>query len=94
MRAVRVHKIGGPEVLTYEEVELPTPGPGEVRVRHVAIGVNYLDVYFRSGFYPPTVLPFTPGSEGAGLVSAVGPDVTAFKPSDRVAYVTTPGSYA
>ena len=94
MHAIRVHKPGGPEAMLYEEVELPTPGPGEARVRHEAIGVNYLDVYQRSGFYPPASLPLTPGSEGAGVVSAVGPDVTAFKPGDRVAYVTTAGSYA
>jgi len=94
MRAVQIHKTGGPEVLTYEEVEVPTPGPGEVRVRHEAIGVNYLDVYQRSGFYPPASLPLIPGSEGAGVVSAVGPGVAGFKVGDRVAYVTTAGSYA
>jgi NADPH:quinone reductase len=94
MRGIRVHKPGGPEAMVYEEFDSPPPGPGEARVRHQAIGVNYIDVYQRSGFYPQAVLPFTPGGEGAGVVTAVGPDVTAFKPGDRVAYVTTPGSYA
>ncbi len=94
MRAIRVHKVGGPEVMQLEDVAMPTPGAGEARVRNEAIGVNYLDVYFRNGFYPPASLPLALGSEGAGIVTAVGPDVTAFKPGDRVAYVSTPGSYA
>ncbi len=93
MRAIRMHKVGGPEVLQLEDVELAPPGPGQAQVRHVAIGVNYLDIYFRNGLYP-AALPFTPGSEGSGEVTAVGPDVAGFKPGDRVAYVTTPGSYA
>jgi NADPH2:quinone reductase len=93
MRAIRIHKTGGPDVLQLEEVELPAPGPGQASVRHHAIGVNYLDVYFRSGVYP-TTLPFIPGSEGAGVVTAVGPGVDGFKVGDRVAYVSTPGSYA
>ena len=77
-----------------EEVELPPPGPGEARVRHRAIAVNYLDVYYRTGFYPPPPFPFTPGNEGAGEVVAVGKGVKAFRPGDRVAYVSTLGSYA
>ena len=93
MRAIRIHKTGGPEVLTLEDVALAAPGEGQAQVRHHAIGVNYLDVYFRAGLYPAQV-PFIPGSEGAGEVVAVGPGVTGFKPGDRVAYVTTPGSYA
>ncbi len=94
MKGIRVHKPGGPEVMVYEDFELPPPGPGEARVRHEAIGVNYLDVYQRSGFYPPPSLPFSPGKEGAGVVTAVGTGVKDFKPGDRVAYVTTVGSYA
>jgi len=93
MRAIRIHKTGGPEVLQLEEVELVAPGPGQASVRHHAIGVNYLDIYFRTGLYP-AALPFIPGSEGAGVVTAVGPGVEGFKAGDRVAYVTTPGSYA
>jgi NADPH:quinone reductase len=93
MRAIRIHQTGGPEVLQIEDVDLPAPGPGQASVRHRAIGVNFLDVYFRTGLYPAP-LPFTPGSEGSGEVIAVGPGVEGFKTGDRVAYVTTPGSYA
>ena len=93
MRAIRIHNTGGPEVMQIEEVELAAPGPGQVSVQHRAVGVNYLDVYFRTGLYP-SPLPFTPGSEGSGEVMAVGPGVEGFKRGDRVAYVTTPGSYA
>ncbi len=93
MRAIRVHETGGPEVLKLEDVDLPPAGPGEARVRHGAIGVNYLDVYHRTGFYP-AALPMTPGCEGAGEVVAVGPGVENFAPGDRVAYASTPGSYA
>jgi len=81
-------------VLAYEKVEVGLPGPGEVRVRHRAIGVNFVDVYFRTGEYAPPALPFTPGNEGAGEVLAVGEGVTGFAPGDRVAYVVTLGSYA
>jgi NADPH2:quinone reductase len=94
MRAIRIHQIGAPDVMKLEDVELSPPGPGEARVRHHAIGVNYLDVYYRSGFYPPPPYPFTPGSEGAGEVVAVGEGVKEFKPGDRVAYASTIGSYA
>jgi NADPH2:quinone reductase len=94
MRAIRIHKVGGPEVMQLEDVDLPPPGPNEARVRHHAIGVNYLDTYYRSGFYPMAVSPFTPGNEGAGEVVAVGEAVKDFKPGDRVAYVSTLGSYA
>ncbi len=93
MRAIRIHKTGGPEVLQLEDVELAAPGPGQASVRHHAIGVNYLDIYFRTGVYP-AALPFIPGSEGAGVVTALGPDVAGFQVGDRVAYSTTPGSYA
>ncbi len=92
MRAIRIHKTGGPEVLQLEEVELAAPGPGQASVRQHAIGVNYLDVYFRTGLYPAP-LPFIPGSEGAGVVTALGEGVEGFKIGDRVAFSTTPGSY-
>lgn len=69
-KAIRIHAQGGPEVMSYEDVTLPPPGPGEVRIRHHAIGVNFLDVYYRKGVYPAPSLPFTPGNEGAGQVVA------------------------
>ncbi len=94
MRAIRIHQTGGPEVMRLEEVELPPPGKGEVRLRQHAIGINYMDVYQRTGFYPPTSLPFTPGGEGAGEVVEVGPSVEGFKPGDRVAYAGPAGAYA
>ena len=90
---IRVHAAGGPEVLSWESVEVGTPGPGELRVSHTAIGINYIDVYHRSGFYTQT-LPFIPGVEGAGVVEAVGPGVTRVERGDRVAYAMLPGSYA
>ncbi|HLW92788.1 MAG TPA: quinone oxidoreductase [Roseiarcus sp.] len=93
MRAIRVHETGGPEALRLEEVELPPPGPGEARVRHHAIGLNFLDVYFRNGLYP-TATPFTPGSEGAGEIVALGAGVKNFKIGDRVAYAARFGAYA
>ncbi|HZZ59830.1 MAG TPA: quinone oxidoreductase [Roseiarcus sp.] len=93
MRAIRIHETGGPEVLKFEEVELPKPGRGEVRLRQHAVGVNFIDIYHRSGLYP-MALPFTPGSEGAGEVVEVGPGVRDFKPGDRVAYAASPGAYA
>ncbi len=92
--AVRVHKTGGPEVLTYEDVEVPPPGPGQVRVRQHACGINYIDTYFRSGLYPAPSMPFIAGNEGAGEVVAVGPGVTDIKAGDRVAYTAALGSYA
>ena len=94
MKAIRVHRHGGPEVLSYEEVELGRPGPGEVHVRNRALGLNFVDVYFRSGAYAPPSLPFIPGNEGAGEVISVGEGVQDFSPGDRVAYVETLGSYA
>jgi NADPH2:quinone reductase len=93
MRAIRIHQTGGPEVLEVEEVELPPPGRGEVRVRHHAIGVNYLDTYHRTGFYPMP-LPLIPGGEGAGEVVEVGQGVKDFKSGDRVAYAGPAGGYA
>ncbi|QRG05239.1 quinone oxidoreductase [Xanthobacter dioxanivorans] len=94
VHAVRVHQTGGPEVLTYEDIVVPSPGPGEVQVRHTAIGLNFIDVYFRTGLYKAASLPFVPGNEGAGVVEAVGPDVTDFHPGDRVAYAMAIGAYA
>lgn len=92
--AIRIHQHGGPEVLTWEEVEVGEPGPGQVRLRHTAIGLNFIDVYHRTGLYP-IPLPFSPGSEGAGVVEAVGPGVTSLKPGDRVGYCTAGvGGYA
>jgi NADPH:quinone reductase len=92
--AIRVHQYGGPEVLTWEEVEVGAPGPGEVRLKQTAIGVNFIDTYVRTGFYPQPSLPFIPGSEGGGLVTAVGEGVTEFKIGDRVAYAGPIGAYA
>jgi NADPH2:quinone reductase len=93
VKAVRIHQYGGPEVMSYEDVQVGDPGPGEVRIRHTAIGVNYIDTYFRSGMYPGNP-PFVLGNEGAGEVVAVGEGVNGFKRGDRVAYVITLGSYA
>src|ERR1700741_1119039 len=92
---VRVHKHGGPEVLTYEQFDLPAPGQGQVRVKHHASGVNFIDTYFRSGLYPsPTGLPFVAGNEGAGEGTAAGPGVTDLKVGARVGYVVALGAYA
>ncbi len=93
MRAIRIHETGGPEVLKIDEVDLPPPGKGEVRIRHHAVGVNFIDTYHRTGFYPMP-LPLIPGGEGAGEVVEVGPGVKDFKPGDRVAYAGPPGGYA
>jgi len=93
--AVRVHKTGGSDVLTYEQIEIAAPGPGQVKIKQHASGVNYIDTYFRMGMYPsPVGLPFISGSEGAGEVIAVGPNVTDFKVGDRVAAVAAMGGYA
>ncbi len=93
--AVRVHKVGGPEVMTYEEIEIAAPGQGQIRVKQHAAGVNFIDTYFRMGMYPsPVGLPFVVGNEGAGEVTAVGPGVVDFKVGDRVAYVVALGCYA
>ena len=93
-KAVRVHKPGGPEVLTYEEVDVAAPGQGEVRIRQHAIGLNFIDCYFRSGLYKAPTLPFIAGNEGSGEVVSVGPGVTNFHPGDRVAYYSNLGAYA
>ena len=93
--AIRVHEVGGPEQLKHESVRVPEPGPGEVRLRHTHIGVNYIDIYFRTGLYPAGNLPFTPGLEGAGEVVATGEGVRTLKPGQRVAYAGGPlGAYA
>ncbi|HZN97324.1 MAG TPA: quinone oxidoreductase [Gemmatimonadales bacterium] len=93
MKAIRVSRTGGPEVLQLEDVPDPIPGPGEAVVRLEAIGVNFVEIYHRRGLYS-SQLPFTPGSEGAGTVASVGPDVTGLRPGDRVASVNLLGSYA
>src|SRR3954454_13359229 len=93
-KVIRITQTGGPEVLRWEEVEVGAPGEGQARIRHTAIGVNYLDTYHRSGLYP-IPLPSGLGSEAAGVVEAVGPGVTVVKPGDRVTYAGgPPGSYA
>jgi NADPH:quinone reductase len=93
-KAVRVHAYGGPEALRWDDVQVGAPGEGEVRIRQTAIGLNFIDVYQRTGLYPQPSLPFIPGNEGAGVVMAVGPGVTEFKPADRVAYAMAVGAYA
>ena len=94
VKAIRIHQPGGPEVMRLEEIELAAPGPGQVQIRQHAVGVNFIDIYFRNGAYPAPSLPFTPGNEGAGEVIAVGPDISKFKPGDRVAYAGSLGGYA
>ena len=92
--AIRFHKAGGPEVLQWEELAVGKPGPGEARVRHTAIGLNYVDTYVRSGLYP-AALPSGLGNEAAGVVEEVGPGVGDIKPGDRVAYAGgPPGAYS
>jgi NADPH2:quinone reductase len=93
-RAVRVHQVGGPDALVYEAVELPVPGQGEVRIKQHAIGLNFIDVYYRSGLYKAPAAPFIVGNEAAGEVISVGPGVTNFHPGDRVAYYFDLGGYA
>lgn len=93
-KAIRVHEYGGPEVMRYEEVEVGAPGPGRIRVRQTAVGVNFIDIYFRSGLYKAPQLPFTPGNEGAGEVVAVGEGVSGLAVGDRVAYGSASGTYA
>jgi NADPH2:quinone reductase len=94
MRAIQIETTGGPDVMQVVDIPVPAPGPGEVRVRHSAIGVNFIDTYNRSGLYP-VKLPAGLGGEGAGVIDAVGPGVSHFAVGDRVGYATTkPGSYA
>ncbi|MCA1493864.1 quinone oxidoreductase family protein [Sinorhizobium alkalisoli] len=94
-QAIVVRELGGPEVLKMEGVTLAPPGPGEVQIRQVAIGLNFIDVYFRTGLYKSAKgLPFIPGKEGAGIVTAVGDGVSLFSVGDRVAYASADGAYA
>ena len=93
MRAIRVHDYGGPEVLRLEDLPVPEPGAGEARVKIAAVGVNFIDIYHRSGQYKG-VLPMTPGMEAAGIVDAVGPDVSDVQVGDRVVYAMRQGAYA
>jgi NADPH2:quinone reductase len=93
MKAIRVHQPGGPEKLIFEEIAAPTPGPGQARVKVHAIGVNFIDIYHRTGLYHQT-LPFIPGMEAAGIVDAVGENVTGVARGDRVAYAMSMGAYA
>ena len=92
-KAVRIHKTGGPDVLQLEDMDVGQPGPGEIRIRHHAVGLNFIDVYHRTGLYP-LPLPSGIGAEGAGVIEAVGEDVTHLKAGDRAAYASNvPGSY-
>jgi NADPH2:quinone reductase len=92
---VRVHKHGGPEVLTLDDIEIPAPGQGQIKIKQHACGINFIDTYFRMGMYPsPVGFPFVAGNEGAGEVIAVGPGVTDLKVGDRVGYVVALGGYA
>jgi len=93
--AIRIHQNGGPEMLKFEDVQVPAPGQGQVRIKQSAIGLNFIDVYFRSGTYPsPTGLPLIIGNEGAGVIVEVGPGVKEFKKGERVAYYGPIGAYA
>ena len=93
-KAIRIHRAGGPEEMLWEDVEVPAPAEGEVQVRHTAIGLNYIDVYDRTGLYPMP-LPGVLGREAAGVVTAIGRKAKGFRKGDRVAYVhTVPGSYS
>lgn len=93
MKAIRVEKVGGPEVLQLRDVPEPEPGKGQARIKLEAIGLNFIDVYHRTGLYP-LPLPFIPGGEGAGIVDEIGPDVSEVKKGDRVAYAAGAASYA
>jgi NADPH:quinone reductase len=93
-KTVRVYEVGGPEVMRIEDIAPPPPARGQVLVRNHAIGVNFIDIYFRGGAYPVPSLPFTPGNEGAGEIAAIGKGVKGFKLGDRVAYAATLGAYA
>jgi NADPH2:quinone reductase len=91
--AIRIHQTGGPEVLQWEDVEVGAPGPGQVRLKQAAVGLNFIDVYHRTGLYP-LALPFVPGMEAAGTVDSVGDGVTHLQKGDRVAYASVIGAYA
>jgi NADPH2:quinone reductase len=92
--AIRIHKNGGPEVLTYEDIDIGAPGPGQIKIKQHACGVNFIDTYFRTGLYPAPSLPFVNGSEGAGEVIAVGEGVSDWKVGDRAAYTIAHNGYA
>jgi NADPH2:quinone reductase len=96
VKAIRIHEHGGPEVLKYEDADPGKPGKGELLIEHGAIGLNFIDVYYRTGLYPPPggSLPLTPGGEGAGKVLEVGEGVEGFRPGDRIAYAVGVGGYA
>jgi len=95
VKAIRIHENGGPEVMKWEDVEVPVPGDGEALIEHAAVGLNFIDVYQRTGLYPLPELPWVLGMEGAGTVVAVGPGVTEVNVGDRVAYAgMPPGAYA
>src|SRR5215210_7555379 len=93
MKAIRIHDFGGPEVLSADDLPLPEPGPGQARVKLAAVGVNFVDTYYRKGLYPGQ-LPLTLGQEGAGVVDAVGANVSEVQPGDRVVYANARGAYA
>ena len=92
-KAIRIHDYGGPEALSFDDVDPGTPGPGEVLVRHTAIGLNFIDTYHRSGLYKLPELPHTLGVEAAGIIEDVGEGVSTLKPGDRIAYGGGIGSY-
>jgi NADPH2:quinone reductase len=92
--AIRVHQYGGPDVMTWEDVELGTPGPGQAKIRHHFVGLNFIDTYHRNGLYKQPSFPFVLGTEGAGEVLEVGPGVTDIAVGDRVAYASVIGAYA
>jgi len=94
-KGIRIHRTGGPEVLQWDDIEVGTPGPGEAKLKQTAVGLNFIDVYHRTGLYPLAGLPAVIGMEGAGVVTAVGPGVTEVAVGDRVAYAgAPPGAYA
>src|SRR5580692_1875841 len=93
-KAIRIHTNGGPDVMKWEDVPTPEPGPGEALIKQAAVGLNYIDVYFRTGLYKAPSMPLIIGQEGAGTVTAVGAGVTVVKPGDRVAYAGSIGGYA
>lgn len=94
VKAIVIRQTGGPDVMSYEDVDVGEPGPGEVRIRHTAIGVNFIDTYYRKGLYPaPGGLPFIPGAEAVGIVDKAGEGVVQFRPGDRVAYAASVGAY-
>ena len=94
MNAIRIHAPGGPEALRFEQIDVPSPGQGQALVKLAAVGLNFIDVQYRLGNYPPPATPFTPGMEGAGTVEAVGPGVSEVAVGDRVAYTMVIGTYA